>query len=89
MGWRILSQILEFMCHLRSDDISAVTQVLKSLDEDHSSPFDGLHEEISPVVLGSLEEKQGKEQDGRREDNQQMKKPDDVDECLPYFLRNG
>lgn len=60
MRWCVLSQILEFMCHLWSNDISAVAQVLKSFDEDHSSPFDGLHEEVSPEVLSSLEEKQGK-----------------------------
>ena len=66
-----------------------MAHVLKCFDEDHSSPFDGLHEEVSPEVLGSLEEKQREQQYGRREDNQQLKKPYDMDKGLPYFLRNG
>ena len=47
----ILSQILNFSCHIRTNDISSVTKILKSFDEDNSGSFDCFDEKTEPIVL--------------------------------------
>jgi hypothetical protein len=60
-----------------------MTEILKSFNKNNSGPFDGFDKDISPVVLGSFEEEQWEEQDGRRKYDQQVKEPDDMYQCSP------
>ncbi len=83
MHWCILSEILKFMCHFRSDYISAMAQILKSLDKDNSSPFDCFYENIPPIAFSTFEEKQRNEHNRRSEDDQQMKKSYNVYDRSP------
>lgn len=54
MSGCVLPQILEFVGQLRSNNISAMAQVLEGLDEDDSRPFHSFDEEIQPIVLGAI-----------------------------------
>lgn len=59
----------ELLSHLWSDDISSMTEVLKSLNPDNSGAFDGRDEEVEPEILGFSKEEEGETADGGNKDD--------------------
>ena len=69
MSWGVLSKVGKFVGQIRTNDISSMTQVLESLDKDHSWTFHSLNEKTKPVILSPIEEQKRREYDGGREDD--------------------
>lgn len=86
MSWRVFSQVLKFVSQLRSDYVSAVAQVLKSFDENHSSSFDWLDKEVHPKGFSVIKQKKREGEYGRRKVDDQLKKSDDVAYYKPTFF---
>jgi hypothetical protein len=78
----------ELLSHFWSNDISSMTEVLKSFNPDNSGPFDGRDEEVEPEILGFFKEEEGETADGRYKDDPKLNEPDkvpeDINNAFPY-----
>lgn len=65
----ILSQVYKLLCHLRTNNISSMTEVLEGLDPYNSCSLYCRDEQVIPKVLSSFEKDEWQSEDGRNKDD--------------------